>query len=311
MKMPVTEKKNKALFILNPNSGVPPVNFIISKDLERRKKELTCVKTLNVCDTEALVKDNLDKHKIFIAAGGDGTVHTVASELVGSEKIFGVLPLGSGNGFAKEFGFKMNVPSLLSNIRKGESMNIDVFEINNKLCLNVAGIGLDSFVAHSFHELKLRGFLPYIWLTFKAFLQLRPFHVTIKCDNKEIVSEELFVLTIANTRQFGNNAFIAPDARPNDGLVDLVLIKPFPKIFGPLFIIRLFTKRINKSKYVRHIQTDKEIIIQTAETRFHIDGEPVKISGEVVVRIKRGALKILKTARSRKVRTNDPHPLPT
>jgi YegS/Rv2252/BmrU family lipid kinase len=299
MKMPVTENNNKALFILNPNAGVPPVNFIISKELDRLKNELTCLKSLTVDDSEILIKENLNKYNVFIAAGGDGTVHTVASELVGSEKILGVLPLGSGNGFAKEFGFKLNLRSLLSDIKKSDSVDIDVIEVNDKLCLNVAGIGLDSFVAHSFNKLKMRGFLPYVVLTLKTFLQLRPFHVTIKCGGEEIVSEKLFVLTIANTRQFGNNAFIAPDARPNDGIIDIVLIKPFPKILGPVFIIRLFTKRLNESKYVKHIKTDKEIVIQTDETRFHIDGEPLKISGEVVVRIKRGALKVLRTTRNK------------
>jgi diacylglycerol kinase (ATP) len=294
-----SSRENKALFILNPNSGVPPVNFIVSKDLDRHKHELTCIKSLSVEDSGILIKENLDNYDVFIAAGGDGTVHTVATELVGGEKIFGVLPLGSGNGFAKEFGFNRNLRSLLSDIKKAESIDIDVIEINDNLCLNVAGIGLDSFVAHSFNDLKLRGFLPYVLLTFKTFLQLRPFHVTIKCGGEEIVSEELFVMTIANTRQFGNNAFIAPDAKPNDGIIDLVLIKPFPKILGALFIIKLFTKRINRSKYVRHITTDKEITIQTDETRFHIDGEPVTICGEVVVRIKREALKVLKTARNK------------
>jgi len=299
MKMPVTENNNKALFILNPNAGVPPVNFIISKELDRLKNELTCLKSLTIDDSEILIKENLNKYNVFIAAGGDGTVHTVASELVGSEKILGVLPLGSGNGFAKEFGFKLNLRSLLSDIKKSDSVDIDVIEVNDKLCLNVAGIGLDSFVAHSFNKLKMRGFLPYVVLTLKTFLQLRPFHVTIKCGGEEIVSEKLFVLTIANTRQFGNNAFIAPDARPNDGIIDIVLIKPFPKILGPVFIIRLFTKRLNESKYVKHIKTDKEIVIQTDETRFHIDGEPLKISGEVVVRIKREVLKVLKTTRNK------------
>jgi YegS/Rv2252/BmrU family lipid kinase len=296
--MPVPQK-NKALFILNPNAGVPPVNFIISKDLDRRKKELTCLKSCNIDDSKILIKNNYDNFNVFIAAGGDGTVHTVATELVDSNKIFGVLPIGSGNGFAKEFGFKLNLRSLLSDIKRAESVDIDVIEINDKLCLNVAGIGLDSFVAHSFSKLKLRGFLPYVLLTFKTFLQLRPFHVTITIDGEEIVSEELFVLTIANTRQFGNNAFIAPDAKPNDGIIDLILIKPFPKIFGALFIIRLFTKRITRSKYVRHITTDKVITIHTDETRFHIDGEPLKISGEVMIGIKREALKVLKTARNR------------
>ncbi|MGD0756152.1 MAG: YegS/Rv2252/BmrU family lipid kinase [Bacteroidales bacterium] len=295
MKRPVREDMNKALFVLNPTSGVPPVNFIVSKELELRKNQLSFCKSMTKEETGTLIRQNFNKYDVFVAAGGDGTVHTVATELVGSDKILGVLPIGSGNGFAKEFGFKMNVRSLLSDIKRADSMDIDVIEINNKLCLNVAGIGLDSFVAHSFNNLKLRGFLPYVWLTFKTFLALRPFHVTIKCGGKEIVSEKLFVLTIANTRQFGNNAYIAPEARPNDGIIDIVLIKPFPKILGSLFIFRLFTKRINKSKYVRHIKTDKEIVIVTDETRFHIDGEPLEIFGKVVIRIRKEVLKVLKT----------------
>jgi diacylglycerol kinase (ATP) len=295
MKKHHRENHSKALFVLNPTSGVPPVNFIVSKELELRKNQLSCCKTISKEDTGELIKENFNKYEVFVAAGGDGTVHTVATELVGTDKILGVLPIGSGNGFAKEFGFKMNVRSLLSDINKAESMNIDVIEINDNLCLNVAGIGLDSFVAHSFNDLKLRGFLPYVWLTFKTFLALRPFHVTIKVDGEVVVSEKLFVLTIANTRQFGNNAYIAPEARPNDGIIDIVTIKPFPKILGSLFIIRLFTKRINKSKYVKHFKTDKEIIIETDETRFHIDGEPLEICGKVVIRIKREVLKVLKT----------------
>jgi YegS/Rv2252/BmrU family lipid kinase len=296
MKRTVQENNHKALFVLNPTSGVPPVNFIVTKELELRKKQLSFCKSMNKEDTGCLIKKNFNKYEVFIAAGGDGTVHTVATELVGTDKILGVLPLGSGNGFAKEFGFKMNVHSLLSDIKKAESMDIDVIEVNDNLCLNVAGIGLDSFVAHSFNNLKLRGFLPYVWLTFKTFLALRPFHVTIKVGGEVIISEKLFVLTIANTRQFGNYAFIAPEAKPNDGLIDIVLIKPFPKILGSLFIIRLFTKRINRSKYVWHIKTDKEIVIETSETRFHIDGEPLEISGKVVIRIKREVLKVLRTS---------------
>ena len=290
---------NKPLFIVNPDSGVAPVNYIVSLGLDMRKDELSAVKSHSKADTENLIKQNYDNHTVFVAAGGDGTVHSVATQLVGSDKILGVLPLGSGNGFAKEFGFRMNVNSLLSDVRRFESMDIDVIEINDKMCLNVAGIGLDSFVAHSFGNLKLRGFFPYVWLTLKTFLQLRPFHVTIHVGGEKVVSEKLFVVTIANTRQFGNNAFIAPDARPNDGMIDLVLIKPFPKILGPVFVIRLFTKRINNSKYVRHLQTDKDIVIETDETRLHVDGEPVSISGKITVRIKREVLKVLKTSHNK------------
>ncbi len=289
---------NNALFILNPKAGILPVNFIISLELDRRKN-VSYVKSLSVKDTESLLDANFDKYNTFIAAGGDGTVHSVANKLIGSEKILGVLPMGSGNGFAREFGFWPIIKPLLDDIERGESIKIDVIEINEKLCLNVAGIGLDSFVAHSFDRLKLRGFFPYVWLTMKTFLQLRPVFITIHIDGEKVVSENLFVLTIANTRQFGNNAFIAPEAIPNDGMLDIVLIKPFPKVFGLIFIVRLFTKRINNSKYVRHLKTDKEVIIQSDETRFHIDGEPVKLSGKVVVKVKREALNVLKTKRNK------------
>jgi YegS/Rv2252/BmrU family lipid kinase len=286
---------NKALFILNPYAGVPPVKFIISKELKRRRDELSLFKSLSIDESGALIRQNFDKYDVFVAAGGDGTVHTVANQLVGTGKLLGVLPIGSGNGFARELGFKPIIRSLLKDIEKNEFFEIDVIKINNDLCLNVAGVGLDSFVAHSFDKLKARGFWSYVRVTILNFIRLRPFHVTIKIPGEKTISEDLFVLTTANTRQFGNNAFIAPDAVPNDGMLDIVMIKPFPKILVPIFIYRLFTKKLNKSRYFSHLKTEKEVTISTDETRFHIDGEPVTICGDVKIEIRKNALKVLKT----------------
>jgi YegS/Rv2252/BmrU family lipid kinase len=292
--MDSTEVK-RSLFILNPNAGIVPVNFIISKELQRRKHDLSYFKSLSIDESGSHIKQSFDEYDIFVAAGGDGTVRSVASELVGSKKILGVLPMGSGNGFAKEFGFRTNIPMLLKDIKKAEHLKIDVIEINDMLCLNVAGIGLDSFVAHSFDKLRTRGLWSYIRVTMINFFRLKPVHININLPGEETISEDLFVLTMANTRQFGNNAFIAPEAKPNDGIIDIVMIRPFPKIFAPFFVYRLFRGNLNKSKYVKYIKTDKPFTIQTDETRFHIDGEPVNISGEISVRIKRDALTVLKT----------------
>jgi diacylglycerol kinase family enzyme len=224
----------------------------------------------------------------------------VASELVGSQKIFGVLPMGSGNGFSKEFGFRTNITSLLSDIKKAESVKIDIIELNDEVCLNVAGVGLDSFVAHSFDKAKIRGLWSYIWQTFKNFFLLKPVHITLQIEGEEPITEDLFVLSIANTRQFGNNAFIAPEAKPNDGIIDIVLIKPFPKIIAPLLVYRLFRGTMKNSKYIRYIKTDKPFTIRTNETRFHIDGEAVEFKGDVVVKIKKDVLKVLKTKHSKR-----------
>jgi diacylglycerol kinase (ATP) len=285
----------KALFILNPNAGIPPVKFIISEELKRRRKELSYFKSLSIDESGTLIRQNFDKYDVFVAAGGDGTVHTVACQLVDSEKLLGVLPMGSGNGLAKELGFKPIIKSLLRDIRKNESFSIDVIYVNDELCLNVAGVGLDSFVAHSFDKLKARGFWSYVWVTMVNYFKLKPFHVNIRIPGEPDISEDLFVLTMANTRQFGNNAFIAPDAVPNDGMLDIIMIKPFPKMLFPIFVYRLFAKKLSKSKYFSHIKTDKEVRITTDETRFHIDGEPVTLSGDVTIRIKPNALKVLRT----------------
>ncbi len=298
MEFPGQDKK-RALFIINPRAGVPPVNLIISSGL-RRRKNIESIKTLCIDDTAGLIRKHFDEYDVFVATGGDGTVHTVAEELIGTGKILAVLPVGSGNGFAREFGFKPNIRLLLRDISNGQSLCTDIFQINDKLCLNVAGIGLDSFVAHSFNKLKLRGIIPYIYLTLKTFLLLRPVHVDIKAGGEAIVSEDLYVLTIANTRQFGNNAFIAPDAVPNDGIMDIVMIRPFPKYMFLSFIHRLFTGTLNRSKYVRYIRTDKEVVMRTSETRFHIDGEPLDMTGDIVVTIRRNALNVLKAARNKR-----------
>jgi diacylglycerol kinase (ATP) len=286
---------NRALFILNPYAGIPPVKFIISKELKRRRDELSLYKSLSIDESGALIKQNFNNYDVFVAAGGDGTVHTVANQLVETDKILGVMPIGSGNGFAKELGFKPIIKSLLRDIEKNECFTIDVININNDICLNAAGVGLDSFVAHSFDKLKTRGFWSYVGVTIINFFKLRPFHVTINIEGENVISEDLFVLTAANTRQFGNNAFIAPDAVPNDGMLDIIMIKPFPKIIFPVFIYRLFAKKLNKSKYYTHLKTDKEVTISTDETRFHVDGEPITISGDVTLKVKKNALKVLKT----------------
>ena len=289
----------RSLFILNPHAGILPVKFILSSELQRRRNELATYKSLSIDESGSHIREVFNKYDFFIAAGGDGTVRSVAKQLLGSKKILGVLPMGSGNGFGREFGFRPNIRSLLSDIRKAGSIPVDVIEMNDQICLNLAGTGLDSYVAHSFNKSRTRGFWTYSWMTLRNFADLRPFRVCIQSGDKEIFNDDIFDLIIANTRQFGYNAFIAPEAKPHDGIIDIVIIKPFPKILAPFFIIRLFTGTIKNSKYVRYIRTQDPFIIRTDEKRFHIDGEPVEIEGDLKVNIRRNALMVLQTKRSK------------
>ena len=128
-----------------------------------------------------------------------------------------------------------------------------------------------------------------------SFFRLKPIRVKLLCQDDILFDDDVFVLTVANTRQFGYRAYIAPDASPNDGLLNITILKPFPKILFPMFILMLFTKRLNSSKYFMHLKTDRDVVIKTDENRFHIDGEPVLMPEDITVRIKKNALRILKT----------------
>ena len=134
----------------------------------------------------------------------------------------------------------------------------------------------------------------YSWVTITNFIRLRPFRVNIRLEGGETLSEDVFDIIIANSRQFGYNAVIAPDADPADGIMDIVILKPFPKYLFPVFVYLLFTGKINRSKYVKYITTQGDLTISTPESRFHIDGEPVSIVGEIAVRLKKKELKYLK-----------------
>jgi len=288
---------NRTILIINPNAGMSRLAFL-RRNLCKYKNELDYTTFEDINEFRAFMKKNIENYDIFIAVGGDGTVNSLVSELRGTVKILGVLPIGSGNGFAREMGFRKDIESLVETIRKKDFIYIDVLNVNNLACINVAGIGLDSFVAHDFHGLERRGFWNYARTSIKVAACLKPFRVKIKISGKEI-EESVFMLSIANTRQFGNNALIVPQAKPNDGIFNIALAKPFPGILFPFFALRMMTGTLRESKYLKYLSSEEPIMVSSDEKRYHVDGEPLIINDPVTVSISRGSLRVLKTRRTR------------
>jgi len=205
-----------------------------------------------------------------------------------------IIPRGSGNGFAKELGFSTNIKALITSIYTGKTLDVDVVEINGKKFINAAGIGFDSCVAHLFAHRKSRGLKGYFFSTLKCMRQFKGFNAKLKFDNLQI--EDYFkMVTLANTRQFGNNALIAPKANPSSGKLDIVMVKPFPMYYYPVFIINMFTGKIKDSKYISYHQTNSNIRIEADYKKFHIDGDPVEFSTTTLIKIHPGSLKVIDT----------------
>lgn len=297
--LPMTTINNsEIIFIINPHSGSKRYNHLIRK-IKKIDPELNCIVTQHNKTVKQLFDNNIDKYKVFVVIGGDGTVHEAARYLYNrKDKLLGVIPNGSGNGFAYELGFTTNIKSLLEDIHAGGSQALDVLQVNDKDCINISGLGFDSYVAHRFSKGRTRGFLTYVAITFRSLFQFKPVNVTIKTKEEEI-SGRYQMVCFANNKQFGNYAFIAPFAKPNDGILDIVLIKPFPFFLYPAFAAKMFLGRLKDSRYVKYIKTSEEVIITADTNEFHIDGEPVILTKPVKIAISDKKLYIIKTKRNK------------
>lgn len=226
--------------------------------------------------TELASQASADGYNLVVAVGGDGTVNEVAMGLIGSNTPMGIIPMGSGNGLARELGIPMNMMKSAELFMNGATKLIDVCRMNNQRFLCTSGIGFDAQIADKMSKASSRGFLKYIQLVVAESILYKPLKVRMKIDGAD-VSGPVFLITFANATQFGNNAFIAPAASMTDGLIDVVIVKPFNKLWLPVFGIGLFTKIIPRLPFVdcykaRHVE------LELAETSiFHFDGEPGKL----------------------------------
>ena len=223
--------------------------------------------------TELAQKASEKGYDLVVAVGGDGTVNEVAQGLIGSSTPMGIIPMGSGNGLARELGLSMNIRKSAQTLLDGVTLDLDVCQLNQQRFLCTSGIGFDALVAHKMSKASSRGFLKYIQLVIQESIFFKPLQVNLKIDGITI-NKPVFLITFANASQFGNNAYIAPSASMTDELIDVVVVRKFTKIWMPVFAVALFTRLVPKLPFVdcykaRHIE------LEQAETPyFHFDGEP-------------------------------------
>lgn len=281
----------RTAFIINPNSSngkyqsfLNKLNFLIDNTnvfISKSKK-----------DTEDFINNNLNNIDIFVAVGGDGTISSIAKQLIYTDKILAVYPMGSGNGFAKENGFDKSIKKLLTKIQNKKSQIIDTIKINQEFSINVSGVGLDSVVAYNFEKTS-RGFFNYIKTTIATFFSFNDINIKFKNIDNQKYNGKYLMLNVANTRQFGNNAFIAPNAILDDGLVDIVLVKRFSLIGSVKFAYQLFSKKLEGNPFVTYLRLE-QIDLEIDNNIWHIDGDAMELPSPVEIQVLKHSLKILK-----------------
>ncbi|SIS32283.1 lipid kinase, YegS/Rv2252/BmrU family [Chryseobacterium shigense] len=280
----------KAAFIINPFSAKKNYQPFLD-ELKKKVDNPLYYISESIPGTDDFIKEHFDKVDIFVAIGGDGTISTVARKLINTDKILAIFPAGSGNGFSNETKFNKNLDELLEKIKARASRKIDTFTVNGRLSINVSGTGFDGKVVKEFEKTS-RGFKNYIKVSLKTFFNYKPIKVQFSDEAYQQYNGRYLMLNIANTRQFGNNAYIAPNASKSDGLVDMVLVKKFPLTYSALFAFRMFTKRLKDDEYVTYLPVS-EISFKVTTKNWHLDGEFNTIESPVHVKVLPASLNIL------------------
>ena len=216
----------------------------------------------------------------IIICGGDGTVNQITSYLIHTNIKVGIIPMGSGNGLAYTAGISKNYEKAMAVILQGNAGFVDALTINEKYSCHLCGLGFDAQVAHDFTNQSTRGASTYLKEALKKFFKAKPYRFTVTANGKTF-NTNAFLLSIANSNQFGNSITIAPKASLSDGLLDIVIVQntgKFTLIFKLLKQLSSgkITSVRNNEKTIQYFQTKKISIKNLDNAPFHIDGEPTE-----------------------------------
>lgn len=289
-------EKQKIIFIINPISGVIKKNCIedqIIKYLDIEKYNYLIYKTEYAKHAIELAKKAVDeKADIIVAVGGDGSINEIINGIKGSDIKLAIIPLGSGNGLARFLKIPLQVKEAIHLINRGNTKSIDTISINDIDFVSIAGLGFDALVAKKFAKYHKRGFWSYFKIATREYQTYRPKKYTLHINGEVIITRALMIV-FANSDQFGYNTAIAPDAKIDDGLMDVCIVKKIPMYQTPFFLHMLFMKQLDKTSYIDIIKT-KEVSIERKKNRVvNIDGEPIKLSKDLDIKVNHLALKVI------------------
>ena len=292
----MNSEKKKIIAIINPISGTRPKTHIptlIKEQINPNKFEVEILYTEYAGHaTQIAHKAEEEGIDYVLAIGGDGTINETAKALIHTPTVLGIIPLGSGNGLARHLGISLDAAKAIAVVNEEKVISIDYCKANEHIFFCTAGLGFDALISKKFAEDKHRGSLTYIKNVLTEYLKYQPQSYRIVCEEGEL-QEKAFLIACANASQYGNNAFIAPGANMQDGLMDITILRPFNHLEGPQLALQLFTKQITRNSKILSLRSKSFKIILEKEQIMHVDGEPISMGNEISMQTIHAGLKIL------------------
>lgn len=282
-------------FIINPISGTKTKNRV-TKLIRDLLDPLQFAPTVVVTEyaghaTQLAQQFAMQEYYAVVAVGGDGTVNEVASGLIDTNTALGIIPCGSGNGFARHLDISTRMNRAIEMLNNSEAIQVDYGLVNDKPFFSTCGVGFDAVVAQDFSDSD-RGLKGYVQSIFKDLFQYQP-------ENYHLAGEGIdqtttaFLINFANAGQWGYDAYIAPKASVQDGWLDVAIVSKFPMVIAPGLALSLFTKNIDDMLHMNTLRTKEITLTRDNEGIAHIDGTPVNMPAQLHVKIVEDGLKVL------------------
>ncbi|HUT85870.1 MAG TPA: diacylglycerol kinase family protein [Elusimicrobiales bacterium] len=294
----MTSKLSSYYFIINPNAGIKTNASALSELIKTQFKDYKIDIGITKKQGHAISLARRAKEKKFqciVVVGGDGTINEILPEMVNSDVTLGIIPKGSGNGFARELGLKLYPYLACKELPNLKPLTIDAGKVNDNYFINAAGVGFDASVGNAFEKFTeggTRGRWPYFFIVLKQYLTYKPAPMKIQFDSTQMITTPLLI-AFSNSKQYGSDVKISPKAKINDGFFDLTIV-PYEKFHKLLMgVPSLWKGKVNEVKFVKSYKIKKAHIKSKKEILYHTDGEIRKSSGTLDVEVVEKALKIL------------------
>ncbi len=288
--------KKKIRFIVNPISGTQKkkrIPALIKKIMDQSRYEIDIASTEFKGHAELLTSEAVDNgYFAVVAVGGDGTVNEVGRKLINTKTALGIIPCGSGNGLARHIHIPLDLRKAIEIINEGLVKAIDYGMMNDLPFFCTCGVGFDALVSFQFALDGRRGILTYIEKTLLEFLKYRPATYELEMDGG-VKKFKAFLITCGNASQYGNNAFISPNASLQDGLLDITILEPFTVIDIPSLVFQLFNKLISQNSRIKTFRCKELTIRRKEEGVAHFDGDPITLGKDIHVQVVSKGLTVL------------------
>jgi diacylglycerol kinase (ATP) len=290
----------KTLFLVNARSGANrrrDLTALIRETWEHEHEIFACGSKEELDD---VIHSAASRGvRIIYAVGGDGTVHEIAKRLVNRDLTLGILPTGSGNGFARHLGIPMKARASLRACCDLRIETIDTVTVNDRPFVNAMGVGFDAWIADAFASAGTRGMRTYVRMGLRGFSRCVAEEYELTIDGERL-RRSAIVIAIANGSQYGNNARIAPLASMQDGLLDITLIERASFLRMPMLLAQLFGGSLHHARGVTTFRGRTITITRASAGPAHLDGEPVTMPESLTIAIAPRSLKVIvpKSARA-------------